>query len=182
MLFINIKNITTISFIRNIDNTLLIICIIKTEKYLTNLFHLDIFAFLKKPINLHFNKIFHEAYKKICTDNHYFIYRYKNEEYKIKCNDIMYFESYRRKIKIHLENNTVNIFYGKLNTIEQKLEYGRIPFLRIHQSYLVNFNQVKSLTKTTVTLNNLVTLPISEKRQKKIKFKYEKLIHGEIII
>ena len=30
-------------------------------------------------------------------------------------------------------------FYGKLNNIEKQLEDSKIPVLRIHQSYLVNY-------------------------------------------
>lgn len=30
-------------------------------------------------------------------------------------------------------------FYGKLNNIEKQLVDSKIPFLRIHQSYLVNY-------------------------------------------
>ncbi len=59
-------------------------------------------------------------------------------------------------------------FNGKLSETEAELHPGKIPFMRIHQSYLVNFFWIKSRTRTNVTMINGDRLPVSEDRQKAI--------------
>ena len=67
-----------------------------------------------------------------------------------------------------------------MSDVEKNLERGKIPFLRIHQSYLVNYFGIRSKTKSEVTLINGVGLPISEERQKKFSIDYGKMLKGEI--
>ena len=42
-------------------------------------------------------------------------------------------------------------FYGKLNNIEKQLVDSKIPFLRIHQSYLVNYRFICKIIFSHVT-------------------------------
>ena len=110
----------------------------------------------------------------------YFTFRYKNEEYKIPCKDILYFESSGRKVNIYHRNGEIDVFNGKLSDVELKLLDGKIPFMRIHQSYLVNYYLIKSRSKSEVSLVNGTKLPISEDRQKNFSYQYSRLIGGEI--
>lgn len=177
----NEDGITAAKKIRNIDENTLIIYVSGHERYMIELFQLDVFAFIKKPIEeASFINIFMEAYKKICNKQFYFSYRYKSVEYKILSKDILYFESKGRQVTINLRNGTENSFNAKLNDVESKLEKGKIPFLRIHQSYLVNYHLIKSRSKTEVTMVNGKSLPISEERQKIFNREYGKLLGGEL--
>ena len=81
------------------------------------------------------------------------------------------------KIKGKDENGK---FYGKLNMLEKKLENGKISFLRIHQSYLVNYRFIKEISFYKVVLYNGMELQISEDRQKSVREKYNVLIGGEV--
>ena len=56
----------------------------------------------------------------------------------IPINNISYFESSGRLINI-IHKDGAGKFYGKLNNIEKQLGVSKISFLRIHQSYLVNY-------------------------------------------
>lgn len=177
----NGDGITTARNIRKMDDTALLIFISGYDKYMMELFRLDVFAFIRKPLEEKlFIEIFMEANKKICNNRFYFSYSYKSQEYKLLCNDILYFESSARQIRIHSKNGGLSIFNGKLSEIEEKLSEGKIPFLRIHQSYLVNYYWIKSRTKAEITLINEITLPISEERQKEFGRQYGKLLGGDI--
>ena len=92
----------------------------------------------------------------------------------------MYFESKGRQISVYVKNDDVHVFNGKLSEVEKKLNEGKIPFLRIHQSYLVNYLLIKSRTKSNITLINGINLPISEERQKEFGKEYGRLLRGEI--
>lgn len=167
--------------IRKIDENVLLIYISGYEKYLIELFRLDVFAFIKKPVDdENFRQILLEANNKICHRKCYFTFRYKSEEYKVPCMEIIYFESNGRMLKIHTKNGKVEKFNGKLSEVEKQLNGGKIPFLRIHQSYLVNYHQIYSRSKVEVTLTDGVKLPISEDRKKSFGMQYGKLLGGEV--
>lgn len=178
---INGDGIITAKNIRKIDKNVLLIYVSGYDKYMMELFRLDVFAFIKKPIDsLNFKKIFLDANLKICNQRFYFSFRYKNQEYKISCIDIIYFESNGRTINVYSRDNKTEKFNGKLSEVEEKLGNGKIPFLRIHQSYLVNYHHIRSRSKTSVTLINGTKLPISEDRQKNFGKQYSRLLGGEV--
>lgn len=177
----NGDGISAAKSIRRKDENAIIIFVSSYDKYMMELFRLDVFSFIKKPIdNDTFSKTFLEANQKICSKNFFFTFKYRNQEYKILCSEILYFESKGRQISIHEKSGEVCVFNGKLSDVEKNLERGKIPFLRIHQSYLVNYFGIRSKTKSEVTLINGVGLPISEDKQKKFSIDYGKMLKGEI--
>lgn len=178
---INGDGITTARNIRKMDENVLLIYVSGYDNYMMELFRLDVFAFIKKPIDHeNFARIFLDANQKICNRRIYFPFHYKNQEYKILCIDILYFESSGRKIIVHLRDGCIEKFNGKLIEVENWLTKGKIPFLRIHQSYLVNYHHIRSRSKTTVSLINGTELPISEDRRKIFGKQYGRLLGGEV--
>lgn len=186
MIYLDIRmnhgdGITAAKNIRKIDENVLFIYVSGYGRYMMEVFELDVFAFLLKPIKEEvLSNIFLKANLKVCNKLFYFQFHYKNEDYKIPCKDILYFESRGRKINIYLQNGEVETFNGKLSEVETRLSEGKIPFIRIHQSLLVNYYLIKSKSKSEVTLWNGVKLPISENRQKDFGRKYNKLLREEI--
>ncbi len=81
---------------------------------------------------------------------------------------------------MNLYDGNTETFNGKLSEVEEKLSEGKVPFLRIHQSYLVNYHLIKSRTKSQVTLVNGMKLTISEDRQKNFSREYARLLEREI--
>lgn len=173
--------ITTAKNIRKVDENVMLIYVSGYDSYLMELFRLDVFAFIKKPIDtVTFMEIFLQAHRKIGNKKFYFVYRYKNNEYKIPCIDILYFESRGRKINLHYKTDKIEIFNGKLSDVEKQISSGKIPFLRIHQSFLVNYHHIKSRSRTEVTLTTEMKLPISEDRQKTFGEQYNKILGNEV--
>lgn len=181
---IQMKNgdgISTAQHIRKMDENVILIFVSSYDKYMMELFRLDVFSFIRKPIEPDsFSKTFLEANRKICSKNFFFTFKYRNRECKISCKDILYYESKGRQITIYERSGETYVFNGKLSDVEKSLEEGKIPFLRIHQSYLVNYLLIKSRTKSEVILINGTKLSISEDRQKKFSRDYGKLLRGEI--
>lgn len=183
LIYLDIQNedgITTVANIRKIDTNVLIIFISGYDSNLMSLFRLDVFALIKKPIiKEEFATLFLEANEKICSKDFYFIYSYRSKEYRIPCSKIVYFESCARQIRVHMQDSNTEIFNGKLNDVEERLKIGKIPFLRIHQSYLINYKLIKARSKSLVTMIDETTLPISEDRQKVFDWRYTKLLREE---
>ena len=177
----NGDGITAAKNIRKMDENVLLVYVSGYDKYMMELFRLDVFAFIKKPIEYkNFQKIFLDANRKICKQRFYFPFHYRNEEYKIPCIDILYFESSGRKIHVHTKNGGTEIFNGKLSEVESWVQKGKIPFLRIHQSYLVNYYHIKSRSRTEITLIDETKLPISEDRKKNFGKQYGNLLGDEV--
>ncbi len=177
----NGDGISAAKAVRKIDDNVIFIFVSGYDKYMIELFRLDVFSFVKKPVDiLEFERLFIEANQRISNKKFYYVFRYKSEEYKIPCNEILYFESNGRKVRIYLRSKEVNEFNGKLSDVVEKLSEGTIPFLRIHQSYLVNFQLIRSRTKAEVTLIDGKKLPISEERQKEFSRQYSMLLGGEV--
>lgn len=177
----NGDGIAAAEIIRKTDENVLLIFVSGYDKYMMDLFRLDVFSFIKKPIDAaRFEKIFLSANQRICKQRFYFVYRYKNTEYKLPCMDIMYFESSGRKIMIYRRDGSSESFNGKLSDVERQLHEGKIPFLRTHKSYFVNYHYIKARTKTEVTLTDGTKLPVSKYMESGFGEQYSRLLGGEI--
>ena len=158
--------------IREVDKTVIIIYVTSYECYMKETFEVRPFRFLVKPIDLkELKSYFMAASEEIATGDYYFRYRYERVNYKLLVKDILYFESRRRKIFITTATGIVET-YGKLNDIEKELKRGNIPFLRLHQSYLVNYKHIIGQAYEYIILSNGSKLSISEDRRKKISEEY----------
>ncbi len=82
---------------------------------------------------------------------------------KINFTDIQYIEAY---------GNYIKIFTDKMTLTPQTLSdfLGKLPndFLRVHKSYVINFNQLKLIDGNQVVLQNEVKLPIGKSYRKAV--------------
>lgn len=80
----NGDGITAAKNIRKKDEDAMIIFISSYDRYVMELFRLDVFSFIRKPIDRDlFAQIFLEANQRICSRNHFFSFKYKSQEYKV---------------------------------------------------------------------------------------------------
>ncbi|MDD6233792.1 MAG: LytTR family DNA-binding domain-containing protein [Lachnospiraceae bacterium] len=82
----------------------------------------------------------------------------------IMTRNIYYIESQKRVVNVHYFDS-YGTYYSKLDDIEGKL---RSNFVRTHQSYIVNIDKVKKITKDGVLLFGGKTIPISRSRYKAV--------------
>jgi len=159
--------------IREIDKTALLIYISGYEQYLKELFEVEPFRFLSKPLDTEkFSRYFKEACQRISDNNVYFQFNFNKEIKKVVLKDVVYFESRNRIVHIFLKDGREECFYGKLNDVEKELNGNKQRYLRIHQSYLVNFDYVSTMNFSSLVIENngtSTTLQISEDRQKKVR-------------
>lgn len=178
-----VNGISAAELIRSMEIPALIVYVSSYEKYLKELFNTEPFRFLSKPIDGNkFYSVFMDAYKRIRQKAEYFSFSYNKEFLKIPLNRISYFESYNRVIYIHVARNmrvenavldeTEYRFYGKMNDVEKQLSDSNARFIRIHQSYLVNFDYIKGMNFTKATMSDGTVLQISEDRQKKVRSQF----------
>lgn len=97
------------------------------------------------------------------------IFRFQEGEKKIQIENILYIESKLHKLEFNILEHGLATYtmYGTLNELENELE--EYPFLRIHQSFLVNLKYIKCVTGYKVVLSNGQELTVPRARYKTVK-------------
>lgn len=163
---------------RGIKNEIMLLS--GVEGYYEDAFELEIFRYIKKPINwIHYRKCIQKAVEKINSNNRYFYYRKDSNICKILISDILYFESSRRVVNIVTKSGIVT-YYDRLDMVETNIRQKNCYFIRIHKSYLVNIEQVAQYDYSKLYLYNEQSLPISENKRGEIKDEYMSYIDGMV--
>lgn len=144
-----------------------IVYISGANTYDRKLFDVQPLHFIPKPINPQtviddFNLALDRGKRVI---NH-FTYAKGSIMKKVPIDEILYFESFNREIHIVLEHDEDD-FYGTLeDTVAKVSEFG---FVRIHRSYLVNFEKAISVSYDEIEMPNGKVLPISRTKRAEIR-------------
>ena len=101
-----------------------------------------------------------------------FHYRKNGSELSARIRDIVYFESRKRKIIMHLRGGRGEEFYGTLKEIREGQLKGR-DFLFAHASYLVNYDYVRAINyKGLLVAGGDAPLPISQDKRSEVREQY----------
>lgn len=137
------------------------------DSYYRQLFDVQPLNFIEKPIDPQFVinslKLSLEKRKK---STGFFEYQKGNETYKTEIDNILYFESMNRKIKI-VTTNQEDYFYRNMEEI--LILVSKYSFLRIHRSYLINCTHISILGYAEAVMSNGTVLPISRSRRQEIR-------------
>ena len=157
-------------FFKNLLNKPKVIFTTAYRDYAIEGFELNAVDYLLKPIV--FQRFFKAIEKFLASENTYkttdkteetfinkdFIYiRNERKQVKIKFDDILYIESLKDYIKIHLSGKnyltkySISAFYKELDN----------RFLRTHRSYIVNQNKITAYTKNDIEIGDF-EIPIGE--------------------
>ena len=100
----------------------------------------------------------------------------KKQHRYLEINDIMYAESDKHVLNIHLKDSRVIQTTEKLSELKKTINSKR--FIRCHQSYLVNMDYIKD-AKTDFILSNDIRIPIRVRGRKEIIERYHKYYSAE---
>ena len=100
----------------------------------------------------------------------------KKQHRYLEINDIMYAESDKHVLNIHLKDSRVIQTTEKLSELKKTINSKR--FIRCHQSYLVNMDYIKD-AKTDFILSNDIRIPIRVRGRKEIIKRYHKYYSAE---
>lgn len=154
--------------------------IIFTSESLDNvqdIFEVDPIFFLKKPIKLDLlRKALRKGEKKAQQiEEQCITIASRGIFHRIKCSNIYYAESSKRIITLTGEGETWTV-YMKMDDLEKILpKY----FLRCHKSYIVNMNQILSLSSEGIVLENGRKLPVSRAKYREAKHRFLDYFNGE---
>ncbi|WP_019636381.1 LytR/AlgR family response regulator transcription factor [Paenibacillus fonticola] len=166
------------------DNDLVqLIYVSSHEQYHVQLFDVRPSGFIRKPIEPEAfkRKLFSAMQKAIRRQQqgqkNFLAVQQKGKDLLVPFRDILYLESKLRKVHLYTKDGKLD-YYSTLNEEENKLPAS--DFIRIHQSYIVNFYFVRQLSYNKIMLVTGVELPVSEKRSAGVKQKYLKF-RGSLI-
>lgn len=161
-----INGLETAKKLRADNNTLQIVFITGFSDYVFDGYEVDALGYLLKPAKREqLESILSRMLAKRCKDDkQIYSCHYGDTWYRIPYNEILYFESDRRKVRCITSNRNYE-FYGKLDEVEKELE--KSGFVRIHQRYLVRIDAIQSICGSEVEINEY-TLPISRSYHQKV--------------
>jgi len=165
---INMPDISGIDLVRALEHKPMVIFITAYKNFAFEGFELEAIDYVLKPVDFsRFNKAVDKAIgyynykhpvKNASPEESLYVY----SEYrmvKISLADIEYIESMEDYIKIHLPEGKPILTLMPLKRVLEKLPADQ--FKRIHRSYIVAVNKIRSIQNRKVYLNN-IQLPISD--------------------
>ncbi|MCL1917541.1 MAG: LytTR family DNA-binding domain-containing protein [Peptococcaceae bacterium] len=147
------------------------------KNYALQLFDIQPLNFLIKPLECEKIKEVVRMYMKIAgLWSGEFTYKKGHDTFKVQIKDIIYLESYDRKLMLHLADGRKEEFYGSIKEVYQE-QLKRFDCLFIHNSYVVNYDYITALKFDHMLLADSGTaLPISKHRRNEVRTRYYEIM------
>lgn len=105
-----------------------------------------------------------------------FVYKIGRDTHKVLVQDIVYLQSDKRKVVLHLAGGRTQEFYGTLKEVYQQ-QLQRFDFIWIHGSCIVNYDYVGVAKYDEMLLiDGITSLPISQPKRKEVREIYYGII------
>lgn len=135
-------------------------------------FYFNAIRFLSKPVELKpFKEALLYAIRLINERESWFSFKdFTGKEVILPLDSIINFETeLSHKIKVIISESQY-VYYGNMADINARLS--QKDFLRVHQTFLINFNHIREISYKVVVMDNNVLIPISGARRKNIRKQY----------
>lgn len=159
---IHLPKMKGIAFLKALPHPPLVIMTTAYHHYAVEGFNLNVVDYLLKPYDIHrfmvavnkANNILSQ--KNVHGDPEYIFVNVKKKKVKIRYSEILYVESQREYVKIVTQEKE---YYSKITTHEIEKQLPKHQFKRIHRSFIVSVQRIRSFTNEMVELDG-VSIPI----------------------
>ena len=149
------------------DHTIKIVYISAKDCYDRQLFEIQPLNFLSKPIDKEkLFKMIDLTVELLSDTERFFVFENKQGAFRMKFNDILYFESFDHDIKIVTVSGSFK-FKSTLSEIMKQLSNSR--FLQVHRSYIINYNNTSHVKYEEIIMSNCDKIPVSRDRRKEVR-------------
>lgn len=161
---IQMPELTGINFMKIVGDKLKYILTTAYSEYALEGYDHNIVDYLLKPIS--FERFYKSALKaqerfsfnENKTDSYFFV-KSSGQQHRINVDEVLYIES----IKDYVNVRTVHQEYIVLDTLKSlEQQLAELSFVRIHKSFIINTNQIKSLAPKKVVLFSEQEIPIGD--------------------
>ncbi|WP_159517298.1 LytR/AlgR family response regulator transcription factor [Sunxiuqinia indica] len=173
---IHLPTVSGIEFINSLENRPMFIFTTAHSEHALEAFDLNALDYLLKPISFtRFLKAANKAYSIYSTnspqkeddhvtlqenDQEYILVKSDYKSVKIKLSQILYIEGLKDYVKIYMQNEDKPVItLNSLKRMSENLPDGK--FLRVHKSFIVNTNKIKSVTKNRIIIHDR-WIPVGE--------------------
>ncbi len=166
---IQLPNVTGVEFISSLDTKPMFIFTTAYSEYALEAFDLNAVDYLLKPIPFkRFLRAANKAYQMHSTtrktkreemgdggepEQDFIMVKSDYKSVKIQLNHILYIEGLKDYVKIYIQNEEKPII--TLNSLKKMAD--SLPsshFLRVHKSFIINTNKIKSVTKNRIIIHD----------------------------
>lgn len=150
---------------------------ISASDYLTKPIDFEKFgeAVQKAVANIKLSKSIYDSNKKIEFDRDYILVKENLMTIKLNYSEVLYISALENYIKI----NTLSKSYVVLSTLLQfERSIKNHPFLRVHRSYIINLNYLKTINKDILILTDNTQIPLGEQYKNDV---LEIFVEGKMI-
>ena len=145
-------------------------------KYSMQLFDIRPLNFLIKPLNYAKIEQTITTYLRISgLQSGVFTYKIGHSTHKIQVKDIVYLQSDKRKLILHLSDGRKEEFYGTLKDVYHD-QLQQFDFILIHASCVVNYDYITITKYNEMVLTGGISLPISQPKRKEVRESYIAII------
>ena len=164
------NGIDTAAEIRNHDDNVRIIFLTSSSEFAVQSYRVSAYYYQLKPIEKDgFFRLMDsviDACKKDLAKS--LILHSKGGIMRIELDRLEYCEVIHRTLFFHMTNGRVAENIGSMDELCSRLEpYS--SFLRVHRSYVINLEHIRSISGRSVTMESLSEIPISRKKYNEIK-------------
>ena len=159
------------------NETTQIVYVSAMESYALHLFQNRPIGFLVKPVGRQDIERIMREYIRVFgqSSRNFFEYGIGRKKFRVREDEIMYFQCVGRKVEITTGRGECAEFYGNMEEVAGKLNEDL--FWRIHKSYIVNVSYISEFRAEEVHLTNGEVLPVSRRRREGIQ---EKILEERI--
>lgn len=175
-----LNGIEAAKILRLMDENVIIIFITSLIEYAIQGYEVQAFHYLIKPLShKRFDKVFIRACKKVSgRRGDFYLIKNRNELTKLEVGNIVYIESFGRKVSAHTEHQ---IYEHYSNISDEEKNLCSFGFIRVHKSFLVNMKYIEQLQSTKILLKNGRSIPLSKNRYKYAYDEFTKFLVGCLI-
>lgn len=139
--------------IRQKDKNAIIIFITSHGELMQEAFEVFAFHFLVKPIDeTKAKQVLLRAIETLQLKQSVFQFTIRKKIHTLNLQQIEYFESFQRKMIIHTVDSETFTYYGTLKDVLDKIPTQL--FAQVHSSYIVNMEQIKTVSGEEIILNS----------------------------
>lgn len=149
------------------DNIIKIVYISAKNCYDRQLFDVQPLNFLQKPIDKEkLFKMVDLTAELLSSRDRVFVFESKQGTFRMKFNDILYFESFDHYFKIETKSGDYE-FKSTLAEIMEQISDSR--FIQVHRSYIINYDNTSHIKYEEITMLNGDVISISRDRRKEVR-------------
>lgn len=149
------------------DNIIKIVYISSKNCYDRQLFDVQPLNFLQKPIDkAKLFKMVDLTAELLNSGDRIFVFENKQGAFRLKFDDILYFESFDHYFKIATKSGDYE-FKSTMSEIKEQISEAR--FVQVHRSYIINYDNTSHINYEEITMLNGDIIPIGRDRRKEVR-------------